>query len=176
MPLSNRIEDLDAGLAAVYTEAKAAWLLANPGAPVRPRLGCTSRGNDVQAAYFAQGRQKLAEVNRLRRLAGLAALATEKENYKITDARPGKSAHNYDISRAFDVLFVNAKGAPVWEPIKWYLEFAGYMKAAARKLNIKIVWGYDWNGNGKNDQTFYDSPHYQMHNYKTTPGTRYVKP
>src|SRR6266852_3022892 len=49
---------------------------------------------EVQAAYYAQGRQDLGTVNERRKTAGMHSIP-ESENYVVTDARPGDSWHNY---------------------------------------------------------------------------------
>lgn len=51
-----------------------------------------------QAALYAQGRKTLAEVNALRKTAGLPALATQKENTVVTKAPAGLSIHNYGLA------------------------------------------------------------------------------
>jgi peptidoglycan L-alanyl-D-glutamate endopeptidase CwlK len=38
------------------------------------------------------------------------------------------------------------------------------MKLAARKLGIKIRWGGDWDGNGKQDDKFLDFVHFEIAN------------
>lgn len=176
MPLSNRIEDADPELAAIYTEAKAAWKKAYPSGPW-PELNETHRGNDVQAAYYAQGRMPLAEVNKLRKAAGLYLLSAAENKRKATDAKPGSSKHNTLPSQALDVRFrlyapkrPGAKPEPAgitWD-LKHYLAFGGYMIAAAAKLRAagkirkRMRWGYDWNGDGINNQAFYDAPHFEV--------------
>lgn len=77
MPLSNRLDHLDPQLQAVYTAAKAAYLAAHPGG-LRPRLAETYRSPEVQRAYYAQGRQPLAEINRLRKLAGIPPIGAQE--------------------------------------------------------------------------------------------------
>jgi peptidoglycan L-alanyl-D-glutamate endopeptidase CwlK len=64
----------------------------------------------TQAAYFAQGRQPLAEVNALRAGCGLAPITAKQNEYTVTDARPGRSWHNW--RRAMDVVPVDEATSP----------------------------------------------------------------
>ena len=69
----------------------------------------TLRSIEVQNAYYAQGRNDLATVNNLRKLAGLSSIAVG-ENKKVTNAKGGTSPHNYGL--AFDfVPVINGKEA-----------------------------------------------------------------
>lgn len=69
--------------------------------------------------------------------------------------------HNKYPSMAVDV-------APC--PVSWkkqdairFYHFAGFVKAVAVSLNIKIRWGGDWDSdNDLNDQTFFDLPHFEL--------------
>ena len=142
MPTSNKITDLDAGLAAVYTEAKASYLADHPGG-LRPRLGETARPANVQLAYFAQGREPLAEINRLRHLAGLAPIGPQEAGKVITKARPGQSPHGFLPSRAFDVQMLKPDGSVDWSDAP-YLAFAAYVKRAAAKLKVAVSQGAYW--------------------------------
>lgn len=158
MPASKRIEDLHPDLAKVYTEAKAAYIAAHPGG-LRPQLGETARPPEVQAAYYAQGRQPLAEINKLRRNAGLQPIGSVEAGRKITNARPGQSSHNFTPARAFDVLLVNPDGTANWVDAN-YRHFAEYVKAAAAKLRVAVSQGAYW-------KTFVDLPHTELLNWKT---------
>ena len=79
------------------------------------------------------------------------------------------SKHNSIPSRAIDIV-------PF--PINWgdtgsekerrkalarFYHFAGYVKAVADQLGIKVRWGGDWDGDGLfNDQNFDDLPHWEL--------------
>lgn len=158
MPTSNKITDLNADLAAVYSEAKAAYLAAYPGG-LRPRLGETYRPMNVQAAYFAQGRQPLAAINALRHIAGLAPIGSVEAGRVITKAQPGQSAHNFYPARAFDVQLLKPTGDVDWSDAP-YLVFAGFVKAAASKLGIAVSQGAYW-------PRFKDLPHTENANFRT---------
>lgn len=157
MPTSNRIEDLHPSLAAVYTEAKAAYIAAHPGGH-KPRLGETHRSAEVQRAYFAQGRQPLTEINRLRHLAGLAPIGQSEAKKVITNAQPGQSAHGFLPARAFDVQMVKPSGDIDWS-LSPYIAFAGYVKAAAATLHVAVSLGATWK--------FMDAPHTELLAWRT---------
>lgn len=152
MPTSNRIEDLHIDLNHVYTEAKANFIAAHPERS-KPRLGETHRPLNVQAAYFAQGRQDLAAINALRKAAGLYLIGPEEAKVVITNAKPGQSAHQRLPSYAFDVMFLDAKGNADWSLENFNL-FAKYVTAAAIKLKVAISQGAYWK--------FKDAPHTEL--------------
>ena len=158
MPTSNRLDHLHPSLAAVYSEAKASFIKAHPGGLV-PRLGETYRSPEVQRAYYAQGRQPLAEINRLRTRAGLPLIGTTEAGRIITKAQPGQSAHGFLPARAFDVLLLNPNGTANWEQ-KSYQLFAGFVQAAAAKLNVAVSIGAFW-------KSFPDAPHTQLAAWRT---------
>ena len=158
MPTSNRIEDLDPGLARLYTEAKAAYLANHPNG-LRPRLGETTRPRAVQAAYYAQGRRSIAAINALRKIAGLAPVGATDAAMVITKAQPGQSPHNFLASRAFDVQMVKPDGEIDWSDAP-YVVFAGYVKLAADKLNVAVSQGAYW-------PRFKDLPHVECLHWRT---------
>ena len=150
---SNRIEDLDHNLAAVYTEAKAAYIADHPGG-LRPRLGETARPAAVQTAYYAQGRQPLAAINQLRHVAGLAPIGTVEAGRVITKAQAGQSPHGFLPSRAFDVQMLKGDGEVDWSDAP-YIAFAAYVKAAANHLGVTVSQGAYW-------PRFKDFPHTEL--------------
>jgi hypothetical protein len=157
MPTSNRIEDLHPDLARVYAEAKAAYIAAHPGG-LRPRLGETARPAAVQTAYYAQGRQPLAEINRLRHIAGLAPIGTVEAGRKITNAQAGQSPHGFLPARAFDVQLQKPSGEIDWTESA-YTGFAAYVKVAAEKLHVAVSIGAYW-------PKFKDTPHTELLNWR----------
>ena len=158
MPTSNRIEDLHPSLAAVYSEAKAAYIAAHPNG-LRPRLGETYRSAEVQRAYFAQGRQTIGQINQLRTLAGLPAIGPTDARQIITKAQPGQSAHGFLPARAFDVLLLNADGTANWTEAAYTL-FAVFVRTAAAKLGVAVSSGAFW-------PKFKDAPHHQLDAWRT---------
>lgn len=65
----------------------------------------------TQEAYYAQGRQPLADVNNLRKAAGLYLLRSERDNLMITWTL--KSKHIDGL--AMDVLPADGAGNPTWD-------------------------------------------------------------
>ena len=69
------------------------------------------------------------------------------------------SKHN-----SFPSLAVDVAPYPInWSDKERFYFFAGYVKATADQMKIKIRWGGDWDGDTKvRDQTFMDLPHYEL--------------
>ena len=113
----------------------------------------TLRTREVQEAYYAQGRKPLAEINELRKKAGLYVLA-EAEGKRIV-TRTMESVHL--TGRAADIAPViggkipwniTAENAPLW------LEFGRLGREA----------GLEWGGAWEPFDRFgigWDGPHYQ---------------
>lgn len=92
-------------------------------------------------------------------------IAFKKKN---TKAHFGQSAHNYKPCVAVDCLPFPFKG---WDDSAGFKAVADHILATAKKLNVPVRWGADWNMNGKtNDERFSDSPHFELH-----PWSNYVK-
>ena len=114
----------------------------------------TLRTSAEQNAFYAQGRQSLSEVNRLRSIAGMNPIGAKEASMKITNAKSGSSFHEYGL--AFDIAITSPDGR-------------------------KIIWDHtsDWNNDGVDDWwqlglfadelglewgghfSNYDAPHYQ---------------
>jgi hypothetical protein len=84
-------------------------------------ITCTARIVDEQVALYAQGRKSLEDVNRLRAIAGLAAINGTQNKNRVTwtlqsnhliDLEDGNPDN--DKSRAFDIA-ISPGGKPVWE-------------------------------------------------------------
>nr|WP_293845422.1 hypothetical protein [uncultured Arsenicibacter sp.] len=123
----------------------------------KPILTEVHRPDGVQAAYYAQGREKLDKVNELRALVGMAPI-TDKENKIITKRPPGKSKHELLPSLAIDISFVTPAGGLDWSP--------KLFERAARVIRERyadVTWGGDWNKNWKSsDERFVDMPHFEV--------------
>jgi hypothetical protein len=166
MPVIKDIKRLHPHLVEYYTEAKAAFVRDFPKKS-KPQLSETARQDAVQRAYYARGRESVAEVRRLYAAAGLYVPTLQECKEKNTNANVGQSAHASDPSHAFDVVFVKPNGdRDNTEAL--YIIFGGYMIAAARKIcaaagrPYDLRWGHDWNGDGINNQQFYDNPHFEI--------------
>lgn len=68
------------------------------------------------------------------------------------------SKHNKNPSEAVDL----APYPVIWSDIERFKELNSHMQEAAKKLNISIRWGGDWNGNGINDQKLFDFDHWEL--------------
>jgi peptidoglycan L-alanyl-D-glutamate endopeptidase CwlK len=107
------------------------------------------RSAEVQEAYYAQGRLPLEVVNKMRKLAGLYLLRSEKDNYPITWML--KSRHIEGM--AMDVLPVDARGQPSWDLAHYRAVFEA-IRDCGREAGL--VCGADWPA----PQT--DWPHYEV--------------
>jgi len=89
---------------------------------------------------------------------------TQNEYYAIKKSKLlwPESKHNTSPSLAVDVApYLPGKGVS-WDSKQCYL-LAGFVKAKAAELGIKIRWGGDWDSdNDLSDQTFNDLVHYEL--------------
>lgn len=93
---------------------------------------------ETQTAYYAQGRQSLDEVNRLRKIAGLAPI-NEATNKKIV-TKTMNSKHIKGI--AADLYPITAGRV---DSSKTALSrVADAMKAGAKFYNVQIDGGFNW--------------------------------
>ncbi len=117
----------------------------------QPFLSQVFRPREMQAAYYAQGRKTLAEVNALRKKADLAPILA-KENKIITYAPPGNSKHERSPSEAFDIAFVKpGTKTELDQRQRLFSQAADIVK----ELDPTIVWGGSWKGKKV------DLPHFQ---------------
>ena len=74
--------------------------------------------------------------------------------------------HNSRPSKAVDVApypIPKNWGADHWKDKVKFYEFAAIVRYEALRLNIKIRWGGDWDGDGDyRDQTFDDLVHFEL--------------
>lgn len=105
----------------------------------------------TQAEYWARGRAQLPS--------GKWEIVDSKAI--ITKAAPGDSIHHYGL--AGDSCFVSVddkKCHPYLEgDARFNALWAAYGKFAQ---GHGLVWGFDWNGNGKVDKNDYDRPHVEL--------------
>ena len=77
-------------------------------------------------------------------------------------ARFGESKHNSWPSRAVDVV-PYPFSAEDWKDTHWFAHMAGYIKAVADQLGIRIRWGGDWNQDNRlSNEGFWDLPHFEL--------------
>lgn len=138
---SRRLTDLHR---AAYQKAEA-WRTACEAQGVDVLIYCTYRSPEEQAALYAQGREPLKGVNRLRVAAGIHTIGEHEASRKVTWARPGQSWHNHKL--AWDACPLVA-GKCVWDgdDPQWAI-----MGEKAGELGIE--WGGKWKKR--------DLPHFQ---------------
>lgn len=124
------------------------WDKLYPSLP-NPIVVQTYRSPELQAAYYAQGREDLESVNKRRAVCGLAPITFKENANIITKAAPGKSKHQIYPSKAFDIAFVGGRGELDWSE---HL-FTTYAKIAGAKFPY-LKWG----GLFK----FKDLPHFEI--------------
>jgi len=107
------------------------------------------RTNEVQEAYYAQGREPLENVNKKRAAAGLYLLRSEKDNYPVTWTL--KSKHIDGL--AMDVLPVDGAGNPTWDLAHYWNAFVKIRDCAKF---IGLICGADW------PKPHTDWPHYEV--------------
>ena len=118
------------------------------------------RADAVQAAYYAQGRAGLPELNRLRVLAGLPPFpfGSGEATRIITQRKPGTSNHNKLPSWALDVALLQVDGSVTWDN--------GALLLFSRLIcyaDARVTWGGDWDGDGDTtDQHLHDWPHFEL--------------
>jgi peptidoglycan L-alanyl-D-glutamate endopeptidase CwlK len=113
----------------------------------------------TQAAYFAQGRQALDQVNALRAGVGLAPITERQNRFTVTKARPGRSWHNW--RRALDVVPVDEATSPDLRDPDNPLWNAPYWPALGE---LGEALGYEWGGR------WGDNPHFQWTHGATLDG------
>ena len=105
---------------------------------------------------------------------GERTLKEQSELYALGRTKPGnivtnvdgvnkKSMHNYKPSKAVDIYAWIGKAS--WD--KAHLCYlAGVIMTCAKKLNVDLRWGGNWDGDGIiiSDQNFQDLPHYELIN------------
>jgi len=127
---SRNLKDLHPELVKRWKEAVEIFAEMFPDLP-RPFLTQTFRSPQEQNELYAQGRAKPGKV--------------------VTNAKGGRSLHNYTPALAFDIAFKDAGGKVSWD-IALFRKFAGIAKKSG------LAWGGDW-------QSFKDYPHFQPPNY-----------
>ena len=154
----NKLESVHSDLRAVFEHAFAAWVTQHPAAPV-PRVSQGARTEAEQTAFYAQGRQPLPEINRLRKLAAMVPIGAKEAKLVVTHARWGQGPHCFFPARALDVAFVNAAGKLDWRA-GLFAQFNGLMEAAAADLHVAVTWGGFWPQGKK------DLPHWELTHWK----------
>lgn len=158
MSLNRNLNDAHPILKDAYEYSVREWSKRYPKAnDPKVMLNEVHRTLEVQRAYYAQGRQPLAKINELRALAKLPAIGVKEAKKVVTKLLPGKSKHGLKPSRAIDALIIVF--SQISNKIELYKEFADIM----RDRQPSIVWGGDWDSDGKSDdEIFLDLAHYEI--------------
>jgi peptidoglycan L-alanyl-D-glutamate endopeptidase CwlK len=119
------------------------------------------RTDAIQNAYYAQGRQPLAEVNRLRKLAGLYLIDEKENSYTVTKAKAGETPH---CGFAWD--YCPLKNGKLDYSNLTVINKCGQIAREISLDGYELVWGGDFNDNGMVDDKFVDRPHIQLKNWK----------
>ena len=122
-----------------------ATMLEPEGVTFRVTFGL--RSTTEQAALFAQGRDSVREVNRLRAACSLFPLV-DTQNFKVTNAAPGHSWHQFGL--AVDVA-PDDPSKPGYQP-DWDESHASWGRIVAVGESLGLVSGVSWK----------DEPHLQM--------------
>lgn len=149
-----RYEDMHPVLQVRYDAFKA---IADQIEHVPYQLNCVLRMYEEQVALYAQGRESLEEVNRLRKLANMPWMITDAENAKpVTWTMHSKHFPNPDgYSRAFDVVVMKNGRVASWD-LKWNSDkdkVPDYEELARIAEQVGLVAG---------GHAFGDWPHFQL--------------
>jgi peptidoglycan L-alanyl-D-glutamate endopeptidase CwlK len=144
-------------------EVKQAYIEANNtlGKGSRLRFSYTSRSWEVQSALYAQGRESLSEINRLRKIAGISPISASEAKTIVTNAKAGESFHNYHL--AFDIVIIyDNDGNGAFEEPSWSVTRDFDKDGIADWLEVtKVFTKYGFqNGFIKNGKKW-DLPHFQ---------------
>lgn len=131
-----------------WAHLKAAWEQKYPNGP-KIILVETYRSPDVQRAYYAQGREKLAIVNSIRMKVGLPAISEVENRRTITNAKPGQSKHQVQPAQAFDIGFVH----------NGQMDYSEHNYAEAASILAESFEDVSWGGSWKRLQ---DRPHFEV--------------
>lgn len=145
---SRKLEDLVPEL-----ENKArVWLIKCEEAGLKVIITCTARSFQEQMALYAQGRQDIDEVNRLRQLAGMNPILPQDNHKKVTWTMASKHIINLyddisdnDKARGFDFAIVK-NGKVIWD-IKVDIDdddVPDYEEAGMIGESLGLIWGGRW--------------------------------
>lgn len=125
-------------------------------------ITCTSRDFKEQVALFAQGRQPLAETNRLRKMAGMVGITEQQNKARVTWTLASRHIINLDdditsnnLSTAFDYA-VMKNGKAIWD-VKASLDgddIPDYLECANVAKELGLEAGAFWKKS--------DFPHVQL--------------
>ena len=87
---------------------------------------------------------------------GYRTLAQQQEMFakKVSKCDGVRRISKHQEGKAIDIMVYDEEGKGTWEE-KYYLQMAGVFKAVAKRLNIKIRCGVDF-------EKFFDGPHIEL--------------
>ena len=131
------------------------------GKGVRLRISYALRSFAEQTALYAQGRHPLAEINRLRKIAGMNPIGASEAKNKVTNAQAGSSYHQYAL--AWDiVLLYDKNGDGVFEEASWDLIRDGDKDGTSDWLEVtKYLVDRGWSNGFWTNGKHWDKPHFQ---------------
>lgn len=110
-----------------------------------------------QRALYAQGRELLTEVNRIRRIVNLGPISEAANRRRVTKAKPGESWHNYAL-----VADLVEDGDPNKAGVQWsWKSNRNYLKLKPIVRSLRMTWGGFW-------KSFKDYPHMGLDLYGMT--------
>jgi peptidoglycan L-alanyl-D-glutamate endopeptidase CwlK len=98
-------------------------------------------------------------------LCGHRSKAEQEDAYErgMSKLQWPRSKHNQAPSLAMDLA-----PYPIdWRDTKAFHDLARIILEEAAKIDVKLRWGGDWNGNGRADEKFIDMPHFELVERKT---------
>jgi len=127
------------------------------------KITCTARLIQCQVALYAQGRQSLEEINKLRKIAYMREIGEEEAKKKVTYTLASKHLVNYDdndpdndYSQAFDFVVRTGIRTLSWDPKVDVNENEqpDYEEVGKIAEDLGWVWGGRWKKK--------DLPHIQL--------------
>jgi len=110
------------------------------------------RSPEEQFELFKRGRRKDS-------VSGRWVIDNKLEVVTYRDGYDRKSMHNYDVSKAVDVMPYPID--PRDTDRMYY--FAGFVMGIAKRMGIELTAGADWDRDTEvDDQTFHDLPHFEI--------------
>jgi peptidoglycan L-alanyl-D-glutamate endopeptidase CwlK len=112
---------------------------------LKHRVTETLRTQEVQEAYFAQGREPLDVVNTKRKTAGLPPISSGENQRTITNADGVKFPSSHQSGKAVDLFPLNINGGIWWgftPQDQVWLALMQLIGAVAKKHGL--IWGGDW--------------------------------
>lgn len=116
----------------------------------------TLRTEAEQKALYAQGRQSLDEINRLRKLAQMGPIGAAEAKNRVTNAASASTSfHGYGL--AFDIAVTDPTGKTIdWNKPDWNKNTKNdWQELGKLGQSLGLEWGGAWT-------SFVDIPHYQF--------------